>query len=33
MAEYEKYGFKAAIIKPYQVQDLKNVIEKALQDN
>lgn len=31
MAEYWKYGFKAVIVKPYQVEDLKKVIQETLQ--
>jgi PAS domain S-box-containing protein len=31
MADYQKYGFKDVIVKPYQVEDLKNVVEKVLR--
>jgi len=31
MAEYGKYGFKAVIVKPYQVEDLKNVVLETLR--
>ncbi|MDW7773026.1 MAG: response regulator [Desulfobulbaceae bacterium] len=31
MAEYRKYGFKGIIVKPYQVKDLKEIVEQTLQ--
>ena len=31
MSEFEKYGFKAVIVKPYQVEELKDVVLKTLQ--
>ena len=31
MADYEKYGFKAVIVKPYQITDLEKVIQESLQ--
>ena len=30
ISNYQEYGFKAAIHKPYQMQDLENVLEKVL---
>jgi len=31
MAEYQDYGFKGVIVKPYQVEDLKKIIQETLQ--
>ena len=33
MTEYKKYGFIDILKKPFKVEDLKEIIEKALLDN
>jgi len=33
MSEYQEYGFKTAILKPYKMEELEEVLERLIHDS